>query len=463
MSNDKLKVKITGMHCASCEVLIERRFKKVPGVEKVRVRQGEADIVYSQKPSLQQLNHAVEKDGYSVHAYSASTLDRKNTKRDYAEIGALFLVLIAVYFLLKQFSLIPEVGLTDNMSYGFIFIIGLIAATSTCLAVSGGLLLAVAAKYSEAHPNLSGTKKFKPHIFFNIGRIVSYTVFGALLGALGSLFMFSSGVSGIITVVVSIVMIFIGLQMLNLFPAKFSVKMPKFIAHRVYDEITKEYRPSAPFFLGATTFFLPCGFTQALQLYVLTTGDWVTGALTMLVFSLGTAPSLIGLGAVTSFTKGSFHKHFLRFAAVLVILLGVFSLGSGMNLLDSGDSSLPVNAGTGSVAQDPNVQLIDGKQVVNMRIDGFNYYPSQFTVEAGKPVEWNVDASKAAGCGKVLIADKIGVREYIQGTKTIRFTPTQPGTISFTCSMGMMTPGAKFTVVAAVEPACDAALANCVL
>jgi uncharacterized protein len=462
MSKERMKVKITGMHCASCEVLIERRLKKVPGVESVRVRQGEADIVYSQKPSLQKLNSAVENDGYSVHSYETPAHSKKNTARDYAEIGALFLVLLGVYFILKQFSLVPEIGLTENMSYGFIFVIGLIAATSTCLAVAGGLLLAVAAKYSEAHPNLSGTKKFKPHIFFNVGRIISYTIFGGLLGALGSLFMFSSGVSGAITIAVSVVMVFIGLQMLNLFPARFSVKMPKFIAHRVYDESTKEYRPSAPFFLGATTFFLPCGFTQALQLYVLTTGDWVTGALTMFVFSLGTAPSLIGLGAITSFTKGSFHKHFLRFAAVLVILLGIFSMSSGLNLLNAGGSSQMAVVG-GVVPQDPNVQLIDGKQVVNMRIEGFEYYPSQFTIEVGKPVEWNVDASKAAGCGKVLVANKIGVREYIQDKTTIRFTPKTTGSIPFTCSMGMMTPGARFNVVTAVEPACDPAVANCVV
>lgn len=444
------------MHCASCEVLIERRFKKVPGVESVKVRQGEAELTYSTKPTTQELNDAIKADGYSI----TSQAPAGHTKKDYLQIGAIFLILVAGYFILKQFSLVPEIGISENMSYGFVFILGLIAATSTCLAVAGGLLLAVAAKFTQAHPNMSGAKKFEPHIYFNVGRVLSYTFFGGLLGALGSLFVLSSTASGVLTIVVSAIMIILGLQMLGLIPARYSPRMPKFIAHSVYDATNKEYKASAPFFFGATTFFLPCGFTQALQLYVLASGDWVSGALTMMIFSLGTAPSLLGLGAVTSFSKGSFQKHFLRFAAVLVVLLGIFSLRAGLQLVDATGADMIVAPGS---AADPNVKLVDGVQVVNMRIQGYEYYPSQFTVEVGKPVEWVVDASKAAGCGKVLVADKIGVREFIQGTKTIRFTPSEVGSISFTCSMGMMTPGAQFKVVESVEPTCDPALANCVV
>ncbi|NCP77121.1 sulfite exporter TauE/SafE family protein [bacterium] len=41
---------------------------------------------------------------------------------------------------------------------------------------------------------------------------------------------------------------------------------------------------------GALTFFLPCGFTLAMQAYAITTGSFITGALTMMAFALGTAP-----------------------------------------------------------------------------------------------------------------------------------------------------------------------------
>ena len=85
------------------------------------------------------------------------------------EAGAIFLILLGAYLILKQFNFIPNIGISENMSLGVVFVIGLIAATSTCIAVTGGLLLAVAAKYNEKNPDLTGVQRFRPHIYFNAG------------------------------------------------------------------------------------------------------------------------------------------------------------------------------------------------------------------------------------------------------------------------------------------------------
>ena len=81
--------------------------------------------------------------------------------------------------------------------------------------------------------------------------------------------------------------------------------------------------------LGAATFFLPCGFTQALQLYVLAKASVAAGALTMLAFSLGTLPALLSLSAVSSFARGAFQRHFLKVAGVAVIVLGLMNIQYG--------------------------------------------------------------------------------------------------------------------------------------
>src|SRR2546422_749324 len=52
---------------------------------------------------------------------------------------------------------------------------------------------------------------------------------------------------------------------------KLQPKMPKFLAHKIYDASGKPSNVT-PLLVGAATFFLPCGFTQALQLYVLSQG-----------------------------------------------------------------------------------------------------------------------------------------------------------------------------------------------
>src|SRR6202040_808239 len=100
-----------------------------------------------------------------------------------------------------------------------------------------GLLLAIAAKYNDANPGLSGTMKLKPTLYFNAGRVIGYTVFGAAIGELGSVFTLSSFGTGVVSVVASLVMIVLGFQMLNLFPwmKRFQPRMPKVLGHFVHD------------------------------------------------------------------------------------------------------------------------------------------------------------------------------------------------------------------------------------
>src|SRR3989344_3364363 len=485
----KVKLKIHGMHCASCEVLIERKFRHVAGVEKVHVshHNGKAELFCSTDPNIHALDSMVKGDGYRVSLWKNHHLVthpevHKNTWKDYFQIGGIFLVLVSAYYILRQFDLLPTIAISEHMSYGVVFLIGLFAAVSTCIAVVGGLLLAVAEKHNELHPELSGIQKFRPHIYFNAGRIVGYTGFGAAVGGLGSVISLSPQFNGYLTVLVSIVMLLLGFQLLHLFQwlRRFSPKMPKFIGHKIHDLGSKESK-GAPFVLGAATFFLPCGFTQALQLYVLASGDWKVGALTMFVFSLGTLPALISLSAISSFARGAFQRHFLKFAGVLVVLLGIFNINNGLALAGINidlASAFKDNGSAGSNSV-PTSQIVDGKQIVNMTVSGYNYTPSKFTVIAGVPVEWRIDGGGAVGCGQVIVMPTLGISKYLspQGITTITFTATETGTIPFNCSMGMMTRGAAFTVVpnttgitgASVQTeannvpgACDPTIANCI-
>lgn len=487
----KVKFKIHGMHCVSCEVLIERKFKEIPGVRKVNVSHvnGKAEIYCLEESNLDEFENAIKSDGYTVSLWREgnveAALPQTNTKKDYFQIGAIFLIIVAFYLILKQFDILPNLGISDNMSYGFVFLIGLVAAMSTCLAVTGGLLLAVAAKHNERFPYLSGAQKLKPHLYFNVGRIASYTVFGGAVGALGSVMTFSPRATGFMTIAASIVMIILGFQLLRLFPwmRRFQPKMPKFLAHKIYDLSGKDSK-SAPFLLGAATFFLPCGFTQALQLYVLSRGDMATGALTMFAFSLGTLPALMSLSVISSFAKGSFQRHFLKFAGVLVVMLGVFNVNNGIALTGSNFNLASIlQAKTGAETQnginDLNVKIVDGKQIVDMKVEGLSYSPHQFTVSEGMPVEWRIDGSSAQGCAQVISVPKLGIVKYLSPNSptVITFTPEETGSIGFSCAMGMTTRGSEFKVVPNTtgivsakvdgEPlkntsACNPEFANCV-
>jgi sulfite exporter TauE/SafE len=360
------------------------------------------------------------------------------------------------------------------MSYGLVFVIGLVASVSSCIAVTGGLLVAVAAKYNEATTSLTSMQRMRPHIYFNTGRIVSYTLLGGVIGMLGSALTLSPEINGLLTLIASAVMILLGLQMLKLLPAltRFLPTMPKSFGHFIHDLAERDANGGA-FVLGAATFFLPCGFTQALQLYVLAKGSFPVGALTMLAFSVGTLPALLSLSAMSSFATGNLQRHCLKFAGVVVIVLGISNIQYGLVLAGSTMNATPVAApatvpetvsppvaatvpeavfppvaATVPEAAPAPVAAIQDKQVVVMRIEDFEYIPRQFTVKQGIPVEWRIDANEAAACGRFLLAPRLGIRKILsdRSTTTISFTPSQTGEYGFNCGMGMMTPG-KFTVV----------------
>jgi sulfite exporter TauE/SafE len=297
----------------------------------------------------------------------------------------------------------------------------------------------------------------KPHIYFNAGRILSYTLLGGAIGALGSALTLSPEINGVLTLVASAVMILLGLQMLRLLPAltRFLPAMPKSFSHFIHDLAERDANGGA-FVLGAATFFLPCGFTQALQLYILAKGSFATGAVTMLAFSLGTLPALLSLSAMSSFASGNVQRHFLKFAGAAVIVLGIANIqyglvltGGTMNVASVAPDTPRPEAPPAPMTAVQDKQDMPGKQVVVMRIDGFSYIPNRFTVMQGVPVEWRIDASEAAACGRFLLAPGLGIRKLLsdRSTTMISFVPQQAGEFGFNCGMGMMTPGSKFTVI----------------
>ncbi len=235
-----------------------------------------------------------------------------------------------------------------------------------------------------------------------------------------------------------------GIQLLQIFPwmNKIQLKMPKFIAHKIYDASHQERKKSpskfSSFMFGGSTFFLPCGFTQALQLYVLGKGDFMTGAFVMLAFSLGTLPALAGIGAFTSFSKGKTQRHFTTFSAVLVIILGLFAMPSGLTLMEVG-SAAPGIENVVPMSTNPSTEI----QKISLKVDYLDYYPNSFKLKKGVPVEWSVDGSSAVGCARIISVPALGITEHLptKGVKTITFTPTQTGKITFSCGMGMAGPG----------------------
>src|SRR5260370_13570385 len=143
-----LRLKIDGMHCANCEVRIERRFRKIAGVRRVKVSSatGMAEINCYSDIDAATLQHAIGDDGYTVWLLNEQTSKRSdsaaatNTGRDYVEIAAAFIILFGLYLLLGQFDVLPEnLTLPHDVSYGFALLIRVLASISTRIAVTDAM------------------------------------------------------------------------------------------------------------------------------------------------------------------------------------------------------------------------------------------------------------------------------------------------------------------------------------
>ncbi len=318
---------VDGMHCAACEVFLEDKLKGAPGVCGVKAKLSESKLVIESETQLNtaSLNELVSEGGYTLRT---EPLKQGTHLREFiiAVPAAMFLVLAFIFF--QKVGVVDFVN-TDTVSYSTAFLIGLVASVSSCLAVVGGLVLSLSASAAKRGV------KHESQITFHLSRLISFFVLGGVIGLLGKFVEFGLIGHVILNSVVAIVMLILGLNLLDTFPGlrKFEVHLPK-----VFGRLTlRESRSSgliAPVLVGAATFFLPCGFTQSMQLYTLTTGSFVVGGLTMLSFALGTLP-VLALLSFSSFeiSQKPWKGIFFKVAGLIVIVLAVVNLWNGLILL----------------------------------------------------------------------------------------------------------------------------------
>lgn len=315
---------VSGTHCNACKILIEDVLNDQIGVENVQVNLKnetvslETSLDDSQHKLAEMLTEKIKHNGYSL------SVDKKAREKN--ENGVIWqalpigLAFLALFFVVQK-SGILNFGLGSTVTPVTSFIIGLVASVSSCLAVVGGLVLSLSATVSQ-----DSVSDVKPMILFHAGRLASFAVLGGILGAIGSAIGISFTITAILGVVASTVMIVLGLNLVGLFKRNVIALPAGFF--NFFRKV--EHKTIAPFLVGVGTFFLPCGFTQAMQVAALSSGSFVSGLLIMTAFALGTLPML----ALLSFGSASFahSKHaplFFKSAGIMVIGLGAFALLAG--------------------------------------------------------------------------------------------------------------------------------------
>jgi len=454
------KLHIDGMTCISCQNKIEKKLRNTAGVQNANVSYSASTAVVAYNPdviSIKNIVQIIQKLGYQA----SSARQKPNTSRT---VG-LLIIIVALYVLLEQFGvlnlLVPSQLAQANMGYGMLFVIGLITSVH-CVAMCGGINLSQCIQGGVRRPDqISNTgnarassrygqlgseggqpqkqsnraSALRPAILYNLGRVISYTVVGFIVGALGSVINFSSTAQGVLKLLAGVFMVIMGVNMLGIFPwlRNLTPRMPKVFARKIDSEKSKS---NSPLIVGLLNGLMPCGPLQAMQIYALSTGNPFAGALSMLLFSLGTVPLMFGLGALSSVLSKKFTRKVAMAGAVLVVVLGLsmFTQGWGLSGLSLG-SIIPRAAASQTV----DSTVTDGVQVVKSELSS-GKYPA-ITVQAGIPVKWIINAPEGSinGCNNRMLIPEYDIEhEFKTGENIIEFTPTKAGTFSYSCWMGMI-------------------------
>lgn len=486
-----IRLHIGGMTCLNCQNKIEKTLNRTAGVIRASVsyNNATADIVYDEeKISLKKIISVIEKLDYKV------SLRKKTDEPNIKKIVCMLVIIVSLYVILQSMDilnlLVPSQLADTKMGYGMLFVIGLITSVH-CIAMCGGINLSQCIpQMVQGEPDEYGKLAvFRPALAYNIGRVLSYTAVGFVLGLVG--FLIGGGteagmsifLQGILKMIAGLFMVIMGINMLGLFPGlrKFTIRMPKVLARKVGNQKAKAARP---FIVGILNGFMPCGPLQSMWIVALAAGNPFAGALSMFLFSLGTVPLMLGLGSIVSVLGRKFTDKAMNVGAVLVVVLGLAMLSQGgslsgwlppdlllilvialcaagimlsipiekkflKNMVKAASAAVVIGAyalwsfqGTllkNNSAVDPNLEVVDGVQVVNSTLQPGRY--PNITVQVGVPVKWVIDAPEGSinGCNNRILIQDYGIGyTFHTGENVIEFTPDKTGTVRYSCWMGMI-------------------------
>lgn len=421
MSIKRERIKVYEMTCTSCEGRVEKAIKTLEGVFNAKANyNGEyADVEYDDKLcNLGKIKAEIINAGYGTQS-----------SKDYKFMGVLIIVAAIVLLGLKTSGFDME-GKLSNASYAVLFVVGVLTSIH-CVGMCGGIMLSQSlSKESE-----NKFQAIKPALLYNFGRVVSYTILGGIIGALGSVFSLSITMKAFMQIFAGAFMIIMGFNMAG-FKAfrKFHIKLPGAVCK-------VKNKSGSSFVVGLLNGLMPCGPLQTMQLFALGTGSAAKGALSMFIFSLGTVPLMLTFGALSGLLSKGYTKKILKFSGVLIIILGLIMGNRGFTLAGININPLTALAGGLGVSSSANVAkaaIQDGVQVINMTADNNGYTPNAFYVQKGIPVRWVVDGKEMNSCNNAIVARDLNLEWKIKKGENVKeFTPGDKD-INFSCWMGMI-------------------------
>jgi len=425
MNIKKEKIKVFDMTCTSCESRVEKAVKKINGVKNAKASFNGQFVTLEYDTELcnsEKIKTSIKAAGYSTESSS-----------NYKIVG-LFIIVAAIILIGNSFGGIDMTSKLNGATYFVLFTVGVLTSIH-CVGMCGGIMLS----QSINKDSKSKFDSIKPALLYNAGRVVSYTILGGIVGALGSVLSLSPSVKAGLQIFAGVFMIIMGLNMsgYSIF-RKFNIKLP-------WSACNLKKKPKTPFLVGVLNGLMPCGPLQTMQLYALGTGSAFNGALAMLLFSLGTVPLMLTFGSLSGLISKGYTKTLLKFSGILVVVLGIVMGTRGLTLAgvnipttSSLVASLSGNETLASAAPVTKPTIENGVQIVRMTADGSGYTPNGLYIQKNMPVKWIIDGKALNSCNSEIIIPDLNIQKTLKsGENIIEFTPKDKD-INFSCGMGMI-------------------------
>ena len=206
-----------------------------------------------------------------------------------------------------------------------------------CIGMCGGIVLAYSTIKIE--PKSSKVSQSIAHLLYSFGRVLTYSVLGAIFGALGGVVTFSNSANGGLLIFTGIIMVLAGLSLMG--KIKFLTLIEhSFSSSSIYKNAFKSVlnsRSNLSFFvLGMLNGLLPCGFVYFFAITAASTADPFYGAFVMAIFGMSTIPAMFGLGFLTSLTSAtSFRNMMMSLSSIAVILYGTYTIYNGYDYISN--------------------------------------------------------------------------------------------------------------------------------
>ncbi|MGL5150809.1 MAG: sulfite exporter TauE/SafE family protein [Clostridium sp.] len=416
-----VKLKVSSMACTSCEDLINEEVLSITGVSKCKSNYKTGIVIVECDWNLNEkiLLKKISSLGYKCNLYTHSQPNN--------EIFKVALIILIGFIILKLSSNSGGFNIGDALSskvtFGALFIIGVFSSLH-CVGMCGGIMLSQSITIDEGSLN----KKLIPALKYNAGRLLSYTALGGVVGGIGSVFSLSSNMQAFISILSGLFMVIMGFNFLGFNTFKrFSIKLP-FMS-------CKKSKSSSPFIVGILNGIMPCGPLQTMQLYALSTGSVLTGALSMFFFALGTIPLMLIFGLFANLLSGNGSKSLIKYSGILIIILGISMGGRGISLLGV---SLPSSSGVIESVPVGSKAIIDGNtQTVSINASTNGYTPKRVYVEKGVPLNFIINGERITSCNNEIVIKSENIKKKLsKGENKISFTPTE--NIKYSCWMGML-------------------------